>query len=57
MAKQMNKRTALFKAQVGFRVPNSYFKDKKTRQQFWQNANENLLNDFVVTLCYDDKTT
>jgi len=36
---------------------NSYFRDKKTRQQFWQNANENLLNDFVVTLCYDDRIT
>ena len=39
--RQMNKRIALFKTAVSFRVSNSYFKDKKTRQQFVSNVNQN----------------
>jgi len=30
----MNKQMAIFKAHVSFRVSNSYFRDKKTHQQF-----------------------
>jgi len=45
----MNKRVALFKAHVSFRVSNSYFRDKKTQQQFVSNVNFKNFQTVVTT--------
>jgi len=42
--KLMNKRIELFNARVSFRVSNSYFRDKKTRQQFVSIVNSKSYN-------------